>query len=258
MKKFYLLMIALSFVNAFFLTQTALCGEYLDIGDIRIEDRSGLYCYIPLGEYVQFRFGTDIKNRFYMRHDGNDTCLRSYKGGFKFLNTVYTMDIKPRHNNTYALGTPSFRFTSLWLTGSVHCSNGDVAEFFSTSGWTLIKPGDVVEIDPEEEGSLRLCETANSRLVAGVCSTDPGIKLGEENYRSAFDIPLALSGTVPCNVTDEGGIIMPGDLLTSSSTPGHAMKFDFKKHSETGTIIGKALEKHESGKGKIKILVFLR
>lgn len=192
-----------------------------------------------------------------MRHDGNDACFYSYKGGFKFQNTIYTMDIKPRHNNTYALGTSSFRYTSLWLTGSVHCSNGDVAEFFNTSGWASIKPGDVVEIDPDEEGSLRLCETANSKLVAGVCSTDPGIKLGEENHRSTFDIPLALSGTVPCNVTDEGGTITPGDLLTSSSTQGHAMKFDFKKHGATGTIIGKALEKHESGKGKIKILVFL-
>jgi hypothetical protein len=35
---------------------------------------------------------------------------------------------------------------------------------------------------------------------------------------------LALAGRVPVEVTLEGGPIRPGDLLTTSSVPGHAMR----------------------------------
>ncbi len=36
---------------------------------------------------------------------------------------------------------------------------------------------------------------------------------------------LALTGRVPVKITGENGAIEPGDLLTTSSTPGHAMKW---------------------------------
>ncbi|MEK7590933.1 MAG: hypothetical protein AAB489_01865, partial [Patescibacteria group bacterium] len=47
---------------------------------------------------------------------------------------------------------------------------------------------------------------------------------------------LALAGRVPVMVSDENGPIRPGDLLTTSSTPGVAMKA-----TKAGPIIGKAL-----------------
>jgi hypothetical protein len=48
--------------------------------------------------------------------------------------------------------------------------------------------------------------------------------------------PLVLAGRVPVKVTMEGGQVKPGDYLTSSSTPGKAMKA-----THAGPTIGKAL-----------------
>ena len=62
--------------------------------------------------------------------------------------------------------------------------------------------------------------------VLGVISTKPGLTLGGEDLVGKSGIPvfLALAGRVPVMVSDENGPIRPGDLLTTSSTPGVAMK----------------------------------
>jgi hypothetical protein len=86
---------------------------------------------------------------------------------------------------------------------------------------------------------------------------------------------LALTGRVPCKVTDENGPIQPGDLLTTSSTPGHAMKWtpvdvskaqDFEElkkmlaenEMRRHAVIGKAVEALDSGTGKIMVLISLQ
>jgi hypothetical protein len=61
-------------------------------------------------------------------------------------------------------------------------------------------------------------------------------------------------GVVPVKATTENGPIKPGDLLTTSSTPGYAMRCAIPKECE-GAIIGKALEPLEEGTGLIKMLV---
>jgi hypothetical protein len=52
------------------------------------------------------------------------------------------------------------------------------------------------------------------------------------------------------------GAIRPGDLLTTSSTPGHAMKV-FNRRTAQGAIIGKALGSIDTGTGLIPVLVTL-
>ncbi|KKU26732.1 MAG: Carbohydrate binding family 6 [Candidatus Magasanikbacteria bacterium GW2011_GWA2_46_17] len=74
--------------------------------------------------------------------------------------------------------------------------------------------------------------------------------------------PVALNGRVPVKVSLENGPIAAGDPLTSSSTPGVAMKA-----AATGYVIGKALEGFapspqpspagRGGEGEGKILVFV-
>jgi hypothetical protein len=59
---------------------------------------------------------------------------------------------------------------------------------------------------------------------------------------------------VPVKVTDEGGPIQPGDLLVTSSTPGHAMRWD-PESGEPCNFVGKALEPLESGTGVIQVLL---
>ena len=82
-------------------------------------------------------------------------------------------------------------------------------------------------------------------------------------YREQGLVPLALAGVVPVKVSAENGAIRPGDLLTSASLPGHAMRAQSVDVAgialhRPGTIIGKALGGLEAGTGTIKVLVSLQ
>jgi hypothetical protein len=70
-------------------------------------------------------------------------------------------------------------------------------------------------------------------------------------------VPIALVGKVYCKVDAQYGAIEIGDLLTSSYTPGHAMRAS-KASRAFGTILGKALRPFASGRGLIPILVALQ
>ncbi len=160
---------------------------------------------------------------------------------------------------------------------------GDVAEYIiDTEGNTT--PGDVLVVDPDNIESVLISKEAYQTSVIGVVSTDPHlvmnmqIVIDEETGSSLEGVQatrLALTGRVPCKVTDENGPILPGDLLTTSSTPGHAMKWtaldvneaqDFEElkmmlaENETRrhAVIGKALEAHNGGTGKIMVLIALQ
>jgi hypothetical protein len=79
-----------------------------------------------------------------------------------------------------------------------------------------------------------------------------------DNHEQLF--PVALCGCVPCKVVDENGPIQRGDLLTSSSIPGCAMKalpltIGDEEFFRPGTIIGKALGSLVEGSGVIEIFV---
>ena len=78
-----------------------------------------------------------------------------------------------------------------------------------------------------------------------------------EDPSIAAEIPVAIVGIVPCKVTNENGPIHRGDLLVTSSTPGHAMRGS-ESSMRTGTVIGKALQNFSGTKGKIEVLVMPR
>jgi hypothetical protein len=69
--------------------------------------------------------------------------------------------------------------------------------------------------------------------------------------------PVALSGRVYCYVDASQGAIEPGDLLTTSPTPGHAMKAVDTAKAQ-GAIIGKAMTGLKEGKGLVLVLVTLQ
>jgi hypothetical protein len=74
---------------------------------------------------------------------------------------------------------------------------------------------------------------------------------------SADEVPMAMVGRVPTNVSTENGPIRVGDLLVASSTPGYAMR-GTDHDRMLGAVIGKALGSLDSGTGVIEVLVALQ
>ncbi|MBI4599278.1 hypothetical protein HY734_03740 [Candidatus Uhrbacteria bacterium] len=123
----------------------------------------------------------------------------------------------------------------------------DYAELFPGIR-TQFADGDVVGLDAD--GQVRPASIGTK--VIGALSSAPNV-LG-----NAFDgwektgtyVPVALVGQVPVRVNDEGGAIVPGDVLTLSSVPGVA-----KKATGAGDVLGRALEAHTSGTGTIRVFI---
>ncbi|MBS0357417.1 MAG: hypothetical protein JSR83_26325 [Proteobacteria bacterium] len=144
---------------------------------------------------------------------------------------------------------------TIWARNNVQTGNRDLAENFDTV--EELEAGDVVSLDPDGSGMLR-CRRSEDPLVLGVVSSQPGLLLGADPARRIprpGEYPVALSGRVPCKVSGENGPIRRGDLLTSASLPGHAMRAG---NAPVGTTIGKALDAFDGGQGLIDIFVFLR
>ena len=166
--------------------------------------------------------------------------------------------------------------------GVFTAGGADYAEMVRVStGADSVEAGDVMVIDPAKPRSFVKATTARSTLVAGIYSTKPGVLGSEHDWdavsrelvasdpneteeaavkplalgRMMDEAPLAIVGIVPCKVSAENGAIKPGDLLVTSSTPGHAMRDEDPRN---GTIVGKALGSLESGSGVISVLVTLQ
>lgn len=144
------------------------------------------------------------------------------------------------------------------LGSDIRLFNADCAEEFDVIGGQAIQAGTVMVLD--DNGLLSPSRYAYDKRVAGVIS-------GAGNYRPALTLdvapsihdrkPIALMGKVYCWVDAESTPIEIGDLLTTSSTEGHAMAASEPARA-FGTIIGKALRPLSSGKGLIPILVALQ
>jgi hypothetical protein len=149
---------------------------------------------------------------------------------------------------------------TIWSRGGVETGNRDVAENFTCDG--VVEPGDVVVLDRERDAVVR-SSRANDPMVVGVVSVAPGVLLGSDPATSEPEpvAAIGLAGRVQCKATTENGPISPGDLLTTGSTPGTAMRahpIDSEAGLivRAGIIIGKALEPLNDHAGIIDVLVF--
>jgi hypothetical protein len=156
----------------------------------------------------------------------------------------------------FETGSESVRVNVLQIVGG-----GDLAEPFEVYGADKVEPGMVVAIDPEHPGQLHLSGTAYDRKVAGCISGASGLESGVIMYGDALDdegtFPVALSGRVYCWADASHGPIRPGDLLTTSDTPGHAMAVNDYGRAQ-GAIIGKAMSTLDEGRGFVLVLVSLQ
>jgi hypothetical protein len=122
----------------------------------------------------------------------------------------------------------------------------------------FIEPGTVLAID--DSGALCESRSAYDRRVAGVVSGGgsyrPGIVLDKQRELPNRK-PVALVGKVFCKVDADYGAVGVGDLLTTSDTPGHAMRV-LDPARGFGAVIGKALAPLPAGRGLVPILVALQ
>jgi len=81
--------------------------------------------------------------------------------------------------------------------------------------------------------------------------------MGQQGSVADGKHPIALTGRVYCLADASAGAIQPGDLLTTSDTPGHSMKVTDHTKAQ-GAIIGKAMTALESSKGLVLVLVSLQ
>jgi len=142
--------------------------------------------------------------------------------------------------------------------GDIRLRNGDCAEDFEVHGGKAVPPGTVLRI--ADDGRLHVANEPYDRRVAGVISgagdTRPGIVLARDpNHRDR--VPVALAGRVNCWADASYAPICTGDLLTTSSTPGHAMRAGDPSRA-FGSVIGKALRPLPHGTGLVPVLVSLQ
>ena len=164
--------------------------------------------------------------------------------GIGTTNPTQTLDV---------LGTG--KMNVLQITGG-----SDLAENFAVAGDKTIKAGMVVAIDPRNAGKLVLSRGAYNRRVAGIVSGANDLSAGmllPDLKKNEDSRPVALSGRVWVYADAKRGAIRPGDLLTTSPVPGHAMKVVNYSRAQ-GAIIGKAMSELKSGTGLVLVLVTLQ
>jgi hypothetical protein len=144
------------------------------------------------------------------------------------------------------------------VTGDIRLTNADCAEDFDIAGAETVEPGTVMVLG--EEGALHQSHRAYDKRVAGVISGagdyKPGIVLDKQHSQPNRK-PIALLGKVYCKVDASVAPVKVGDLLTTSPTPGHAMKATDRDQA-FGAVISKALRPLREGCGLIPILITLQ
>ena len=137
----------------------------------------------------------------------------------------------------------------------------DIAEPFAIADSPVLAPGMVVAIDPDAPGALRVADRAYDRTVAGIVSgaggIRPGLTLRQDGTVADGDHPVALTGRVYAYADASAGPIRPGDLLTTSDTPGHAMRATDADRAQ-GAVLGKAMTALDEGTGLVLVLVSLQ
>jgi hypothetical protein len=145
-----------------------------------------------------------------------------------------------------------------FFADDVFLSGADCAEQFDVADADTLEPGTVMVIN--SDGRLEQSAQEYDKKVAGVISGAGKHKTGIVLDRQESEVnrrAVALMGKVYCKVDADNAPIEVGDLLTTSSTRGHAMKAADPVRA-LGTLIGKALHRLASGQGIIPILVALQ
>ena len=146
--------------------------------------------------------------------------------------TLTSQSIRPSADATYNIGTSLLGYNTVYAKAT-SAQYADLAEVYTADH--QYEPGTVVIFGGNKE--VTVSQYKNDTAVAGVVSTNPAYLMNDKEE----GVAVALVGKVPCKVD---GIVKKGDLLTTSGrNAGHATRAIDPK---IGSIIGKALENHDS------------
>lgn len=214
----------------------------------------------------------DVLGGFRLRHANNHTFLMELDqaGSLVFLRDggrrALTLHDDQGLVSVGSLSSPSnFRVYGRSIVQELEIRSGaDLSEKFQVSPSDkkeAIVPGLLVSIDPSKPGQLIVTSSAYDHKVAGIISgangINTGLQLGQEGSIADGDQAVALTGRVYVFADASNGPIQAGDLLTSSSLPGHVMKAK-KAAKAQGAIVGKAMTELASGTGYVLVLVNLQ
>jgi hypothetical protein len=199
---------------------------------------------------------TDTPSAFYLGASTSDTKTNTTLGVYSYASQKWLQYWSPTGDAVFTGNISTGGNVS--VTGDVLLTGADCAEEFDSLGTQPPDAGTVMVIDAE--GALRESVDAYDKKVAGVVSGGGDYKHALVLDKRSSDesrVPLALLGKVYCKVDAEYSAIEVGDLLTTSATPGHAMKAT-EPQKAFGCVIGKALRAVKEGQSLIPILVALQ
>jgi hypothetical protein len=156
--------------------------------------------------------------------------------------TLTSKAIVPDTTLTYDIGSSSKKYNTVYAKAT-SAQYADLAEVYESDAEYEV--GTVVIFGGEKE--ITISKMGNNTRVAGVISENPAYLMNSNSE----GLPVALMGKVKCKVS---GYIRKGDMLSTHAKHHGVAK---KAHDPApGTIIGKALEDHESEEiGTINIVV---
>lgn len=193
-------------------------------------------------------------------YDGDGT-IQAYIGGNGSGSDVQIGSFNSDIANVALYNWGNSTYMHLYCSAVTITGGSDLAEPFDvTSSSGEMPQGSVVVIDEENPGHLKVSSQAYDTRVAGVLSgangIHPGIQMEQQGLLEGGK-NVALTGRVYVLADACNGAIKSGDMLTTSDTPGHAMKVtDHAKAA--GAILGKAMTGLKEGKGMVLVLVTLQ
>jgi hypothetical protein len=221
-------------------------------GDITVEDGQGRRVFHMDGSAAHLRVGTSGNEGDITVEDGQGRRV------FHFNSQLSALRLGASGSDGDLQVLDSSGDVTIHLDGQtgIVTSGGDCAESFEVAEMKDVEPGTVMVFG--KEGRLRRSTRPYDKKVAGVISGGgdwrPGIVLGGNRRNPTNRALLALTGKVFCKVEAVHAPIEAGDLLTTSSTPGYAMKAEDPSRA-FGALIGKALHPMADGSGLIPIIV---
>ena len=164
-------------------------------------------------------------------------------------NTTTSIDgnIIPATDNTYDLGSTSKKYANIY-GHSVHAHYADLAERYASD--VPYDEGTVVVLGGDEE--ITVTSEARDVAVAGVISTNPGLKMNADAGDDTTHPYVALRGRVPCKMI---GPVSKGDLIvTADNEPGYAQSVG--KENAGRSVFAKSIETDlAEGKRLIEVVI---